>query len=220
MNFHFQLFLFDQFHGMIYIILWRMFSIMPSKTKEGIRMTLKRTITLLLAVLLVFCAAAALAYEEPATEEVEIVFDVTDYISGLSELDLSPYRGKVMALFFYVADNEECQASLPIWKTIYDTFDPYTVEIILVHAWEGESHEESDALKERFHLEGMNIFEDIDCILCDALGVHQYPNTLFLDAFGTPASGYNGQLSLTTISDFLVSLGAAKLDNPQTAVAP
>jgi len=200
-----------------------MFSIMPDKAKEGIRMTLKRTISLLLAVLLVFSTAAALAETasgQPATEEAEIIFDVTDYISSLSELDLSPYKGKVMVLFFYVADNEECLSNLPVWKNIYDTFDPYTVEIILVHAWEGESHEESDALKERFHLEGMNIFEDIDCILCDALGVHQYPNTLFLDAFGTPASGYNGQLSLTTISDFLVSLGAAKLDNPQTAVAP
>ena len=172
-------------------------------------MTLKRLISLITAIALLLCSFAA-----TAEEEAPIVFDVTDFISSLSDLDLTPHKGKVIALFFYDSNTDECLATLPVWKAVYDTFDPFMCEIILVHAWDGEGQEESDALKERFQLEGMHIYEDKNCVLCTSLGINEYPNTLFLDPYGTPASGYNGQMSQTTITDYLLSLGAVKLDEP------
>lgn len=173
-------------------------------------MTLKRLISLITAIALLLCSFAA-----TAEEEAPIVFDVTDFISSLSDLDLTPHKGKVIALFFYDSNTDECLATLPVWKTVYDTFDPLTVEIILVHAWDGEGQEESDALKERFQLEGMHIYEDRGCMLSDSLGVLEYPNTLFLDPHGTPASGYNGQMGQTTITEYLKSLGAQTVIDPQ-----
>lgn len=170
-------------------------------------MTLKRTITLLLAVLLVFCAAAALASEE----EEPIIFDVTDYISGISALELYPYRGKIIALFFYTGASDESLSQLAAWKSVFDTFSPEDLQIILVHAWDGEDSTDTEALIARYGLEEMMIFEDEDCLLCSTLGIYEYPNTLFLDQYGTPASGYSGQLTYTTISSFLTSLGASQL---------
>lgn len=176
-------------------------------------MTLKRTISLLLAVLLVFSAAAALAEAagQPATEEAEIIFDVTDYISGISALELYPYRGKIIALFFYTGASDESLSQLAAWKSIFEAFSPEELQIILVHAWDGEDSTDTEALIARYGLEEMTIFEDEDCLLCSTLGIYEYPNTLFLDQHGTPASGYSGQLTYTTISNFLTSLGASPL---------
>lgn len=175
-------------------------------------MTLKRLISLITAIALLLCSFAA-----TAEEEAPIVFDVTDFISSLSDLDLTPHKGKVITLFFYDSNTPECLNTLPVWKAVHDTFDPLTVEIILVHAWDGEGQEESDALKERFQLEGMSIYEDKNCVLCTSLGINEYPNTLFLDPHGTPASGYNGQMGHTTITEYLKSLGAQTVIDPQAS---
>ena len=172
-------------------------------------MTLKRIISLLVALLLLLlCMIPAMAEEEV---EEPIAMDVTDYISGIADLDLTPYKGKIMVLFFYTADNDQAKATLPVWKMIHDDFNPDDVEIILVHVWDGEDQADSDAAIERFQLQDMNIYEDKDCVLSSTLGLTEYPNTLILDQGGTPASGYGGQLTYATTAEYLVSLGAEQV---------
>ena len=171
-------------------------------------MTLKRILSLLTAFVLLLCSGVAIAEEEEP-----IIYDVTDYISSISNLDLTPYKGKIIVLFFYTSAGEQSTATLPMWKLIHDDFDPDDVEIVLVHAWDGEGQEESNQLKERFQLEGMNIYEDENSTLCKTLGLVEYPNTLILNAEGTPASGYSGQLSYTTTAEYLIGLGATQLQN-------
>lgn len=177
-------------------------------------MTLNKMISLLTALVLLLCMGTAVAQEEKP-----ISFDVTDYISSIADLDLSPYRGKVMALFFYTCNSDEAKATLPVWKRIHDDFDPQDVEIILVHAWENEGQKESDAIRERFQLDGMNIYEDQNCTLCHTLGLTSYPNVLLLDAQGSPCSGYSGQLSYQTIADALIALNVTQLHNASPAPA-
>lgn len=179
-------------------------------------MTLKRITSLLAALLLLLCMIPAMAEEEV---EEPIAMDVTDYISGIADLDLTPYKGKIMVLFFYTADNDQAKATLPVWKMIHDDFSPDDLEIILVHAWDGEDQADSDAAIEHFQLQDMNIYEDEDCLLSQTLNVTEYPNTLILDQGGTPASGYSGQLTYDTTAAYLVSLGAEQLQDSAAPVA-
>lgn len=145
--------------------------------------------------------------QQPAQAD-GIIFDVTDYISGISALELAPYKGKIIALFFYTGASDECLTQLAAWKSVFDAFEPDDLQIILVHAWDGEDSTDTEKHIARYGLEDMTIFEDEDCLLCSTLGIYEYPNTLFLDKNGTPASGYSGQLTFQTISNFLTTLGA------------
>lgn len=171
-------------------------------------MTLKRIFCLLLTLALLLLTGAAMA-----EEEADIIYDVTDYLSSISALDLAPHKGKIIILFFYTCESAEAKATLPIWPMIRNDFAPRDVEIILVHAWENEGQEESDTAKRLYKLEGLNIYEDKDCSFCHTLGLSTYPNLLILNAEGSPASGYSGQVSYPTIADTLTALGAKAVQN-------
>lgn len=178
-----------------------------------------RKLTCLLTVLaLLLCACPALceaagAATAPAAEEEELTFDVAAYFKTISDLDLTPYAGKVIALHFFKTASADCTAMMPAWKLIYDDFDKEDVEIVLIHVCDGEGQQEMDALKQELGLDGMNIYEDVDAVLSTTLGVTEVPNTLFLNGEGNPASGYSGRLNYTTIADLLKLLGADQLQN-------
>ena len=174
--------------------------------KEGNPM-MKRLLSLLVATLLALCAVPSIAEDEP------IVFDAAAYISSMSGLDLRPYGGKVIVLHFFTASGEECRAQLPALRLIYDDFDKEGVEIVLVHAWDGEGQPESDEARESFDLEGMRIYEDEGCALSRQLGITQYPNTLFLGGDGNPVSGYGGRLTYETLAYVLSGMGVTQLQN-------
>lgn len=167
----------------------------------------KRLFCLWTILILLMVGGSAFAQEQ----EEPIHFDVTDFLSSISELDLAPYKGKVIVLQFYTAASRECVDQLPIWQKIAEDFDPETLEVILVHAWEGEGQRESDQLIKQLKLEGMNIFEDENCTLCHTLGLSEYPVSLFLDQGGSPVSGYSGLITYATLAEFLTKLGAVQL---------
>lgn len=167
----------------------------------------KRLFCLWTILILLMVGGSAFAQEQ----EEPIHFDVTDFLSSISELDLAPYKGKVIVLQFYTAASQECVDQLPIWQKIAENFDPETLEVILVHAWEGEGQRESDQLIKQLKLEGMNIFEDENCTLCHTLGLSEYPVSLFLDQGGSPISGYSGLITYATLAEFLTKLGAVQL---------
>ena len=174
-------------------------------------MMIRKFACLLLSALLALCACAAFAEQTPAEEEY--TFDVAAYFQSISDLDLTPYYGKVIALHFFKTASEDCTAMMPAWKLIYDDFSKDDVEIVLIHVCDGEGQQEMDALKTELGLEDMHIYEDVDAVLSTTLGVTEVPNTLFLNTDGNPASGYSGRLNYTTIAELLKTLGAEQLQN-------
>ena len=167
----------------------------------------KRLFCLWTVLILLLVGGAAFAQEQ----EEPLYFDVTDYLSSISKLDLAPYKGKVIVLQFYTTASQESVDQLPVWQKVVQNFDPETLEVILVHAWEGEGQPENDQIIRQLKLEGMNIFEDENCTLSHTLGLSQYPVSLFLDQGGSPASGYSGLITYATLEAFLVKLGAVPL---------
>jgi peroxiredoxin len=167
---------------------------------------------LLLTVLMLLCACPVLAEES----EEPIAFDVAAYIGSLCDLDLSPYKGKVIALHFYAADNESCRTMLPAWKMIWDDFAKDDLEIVLIHTGDAE---ENEALKTELGLEGMTFYQDEGAALASTLGVVNLPNTLVLNTDGDPASGYEGTMTYPTLAALFEGLGAEQLQNSYEAAA-
>ena len=61
----------------------------------------------------------------------DIQFGKGDHAAkDIYDLDLTPYRGKVIALHFYAADNADCLSMLPTWKMIWEDFSKNDLEII------------------------------------------------------------------------------------------
>ena len=173
---------------------------------------IRKLTCLLLTVLLLLCACPVLAEE---TEE-KIEFDVAAYLGTICDLDLTPYRGKVIALHFYAADNADCLSMLPTWKMIWEDFSKNDLEIVLIHTGDAETNE---AQKTELGIEGMTFYQDEGAALAGTLGVALVPNTLVLDADGNPASGYEGTMTYPTLAALFEGLGVEQLQNSYEAAA-
>lgn len=180
-------------------------------------MKIRKWLCLLLAAAMLLCMAPALAVEAQETEEEEIIINAIDYFQQAEfQLDLTPYRDKVIALHFFSADSPDCITMLPTWKMICDDFDKETFQIVFVCPC-GE--EDADgcaavaAVKETFGEDEVFIFEDRDALLCTTLGVEKTPNTLVLNMEGNPACGYEGLLTYNTLSTWLTTLNVEQLQN-------
>ncbi len=163
---------------------------------------LKRWMSFVVAVVLLLTAGAALA-------EAPLSFDMVGYLNEVSGLDLTAHRGKVILLHFFTAGDEAYQAQLSDLKRLYDAFDPEGVAIVMIHAWDGEDGTAIQEAKAALHLEEMTIYEDEGCALSHLLGLTAFPNTLFIDSAGNPASGYGGTLHYDTLAQELEALGVA-----------
>lgn len=170
-------------------------------------MTIKRLLALLTAVMLLLTVPAALAQEAPVS------FDVASYISSVSGLDLSPFRGRTVMLQFFTAAAPECRSQLSIIKMIRDDFDPAAVEIVLIHVQDGETAQDTEAALAACGLEDITVYEDENCALSSLLGVTAYPNTLILGRDGNPASGYGGLISYPTLAAALEMLNVRRIGN-------
>lgn len=173
---------------------------------------IRKLTCLLLTVLLLLCACTALAAE---TDE-KIEFDVAAYLSTICDLDLTPYRGKVVALHFYDADNADCLTMLPTWKMVWEDFAKDDLEIVLIHIGDAEKNE---ALKGELGIEGMTFYQDEGAALSATLGVANVPNTLVLDGDGNPVSGYEGTMTYPTLAALFEGLGVEQLQNSYEAAA-
>jgi len=158
---------------------------------------------LVLALSMTACAAAA--------DVTEPAMDIIDYLSSLSSLDLNPYRGKVIALNFFTSWCGYCMEEMPRFKQVFTEYNPEEIEIILVHAWNGEGQKEGERVKERFGLEEMNIYEDTDCSLTNSLGIIGFPTTLFIAQDGVSVSGANGMITYDQLTQHLDTLGVSRV---------
>ncbi len=174
-------------------------------------MTMKRLLALLTAAMLLFTIPGALAQQEP------IRFDVASYISSVSGLDLTACQGRVILLHFFTANGAESTAQLNILKMLRNDFDPAGLEIILIHVQDGETAQDAQDALQTCGLEDITVYEDENCALSSLLGVTACPNTLILNADGSPASGYGGLISYPTLAAALEMLNVNRLGNSYQA---
>lgn len=172
-------------------------------------MTTKKWFCLCLSLLLMFSACAI-------AEDVTPV-DMTGYLSSLSALDLTQYKGKVIMLTFFTEDSDLCLQQLPDLKLLFDDFDPAGVEIVLIHTKQSESAGDCTQLVESLGLTEMNLFEDENATLTTALGIAEFPTTLLIDQQGCPVSGSSGKISYATLAQALLDLNVTQLQNSKEA---
>lgn len=186
-------------------------------------MKIRKWLCMLLAAAMLLCMSPALA-QEAQTDDEEIIINVIDYFQQAAfGLDLTPFRGKTIALHFFSADSPDCLTMLPMWKMICDDFDKETLQIVYVCACKKEHGEEAcpvaELVGETFGEEEIFIYEDKDAVLCTALGVTKMPNTLILNQEGNPACGYQGLLSYPTVAGWLTTLGVEQLQDSNAPAA-
>ncbi len=178
------------------------------------RITLKKTVSILLAILLVsMLSLAAFAedndenegenerYEETeqdedddrdngesqAGEQVQAEEDerlnLAEFFAGTG-LDLSQYAGQAVLINFFTEWCPYCMEEMPDIKQAFDMYDPDSLEIILVHPWDGEDASNTASVVSRFGLEGVTTIEDEDFTLTALVGVPGYPTSIFVDPDG------------------------------------
>ena len=169
--------------------------------------TLIRLVTLLLAVtLLVPMAAPALAEDAASDENATHEELITNY----SELDMTPYAGKVVYLNFFTEWCPYCMDEMPSIKKLFETYSPEDLQVILVHVWDGEDQTNSDSIRATYGLEDMTFFEDKDRKLSYLLSLSAYPLSVFIGRDGNIAMGTSGALSYEDMAETLDGLNVAK----------
>jgi len=154
------------------------------KTKLG------RFLTLFLILILVPFSVLA---EDGATADTKA--DGMPYVLNAFEgttLDLTQYEGKAIWLNFFTGWCPYCMTELPYIKQIFEDYDPEQLEIVLIHVWDGEDAEDSQAIIEEYGLQDMNMVEDEDMALTTLVGLQGYPTSYFIDKEGYLYGGTYG----------------------------
>ena len=121
--------------------------------------------------------------------------NVTDILKTYSELDLSPYQGKVVLVNFF---------------TEWYQYEEDSLQIVLVHPWAGEDAANTENVKERFDMHDMTFFEDEDGLVSTIVGVPGYPTSLFVNPDGTLEAGAAYMLTLEQMTAQLDAMGAVR----------
>lgn len=175
---------------------------------------MKRTVARLLCLLMCFMAplapVSALAEAEQAAPA-----NVIELMKTYTRLDLSPYEGKAIFLNFFTEWCYYCMQEMPDIKTMYETYDPEELQIVLVHVWDGEDASNTESVKKAHGLEELTFFEDKDGMVASLVGLQGYPASLYVNKDGTLAAGYNYALSLEQLCAPLDAMGVARRADAQ-----
>ncbi len=137
----------------------------------------------------------------------------TDMIKAFGEkpLSLTPFKGKAILAFFFVAGHSGCRTQLAAMRKIYDTYDPNQLHIILSHEWALEETEANTRkVVEELGLQGMSFFEDEGLKLAKKLKLTSVPTTLIIDANGLLVDGFQDSLHYDTLAMLVDRLGVPK----------
>lgn len=162
---------------------------------------IQRLAGLLLAALMLMAAPLAMAQEAP---------NVTDLLNTYTELDLTPYRGKAVFINFFTEWCYYCMQEMPDVKTLYDTYSEDELAIVLVHVWDGENADNTEAVKKKYGMEEMTFFEDEDMKVAQVVGLQGYPASLFLNPDGTLEAAANFKLTLDQMTGQLDAMGVTR----------
>ena len=136
--------------------------------------------------------------------------NVTDILKTYSELDLSPYQGKVVLVNFFTEWCQYCMQEMPDIRKLVDLYEEDSLQIVLVHPWAGEDAANTENVKERFDMHDMTFFEDEDGLVSTIVGVPGYPTSLFVNPDGTLEAGAAYMLTLEQMTAQLDAMGAVR----------
>ena len=99
---------------------------------------------------------------------------------------------------------------MPDVKTLYDTYSEDELAIVLVHVWDGENADNTEAVKKKYGMEEMTFFEDEDMKVTQVVGLQGYPASLFLNPDGTLEAAANFKLTLDQMTGQLDAMGVTR----------
>ena len=173
--------------------------------------SIKRILSVLFVFMLLLPMAAI---AEDASEEAEAVY-VLDYFSDTA-LDLTQYEGKAVYMNFFTEWCPYCMDEMPDIREIYDTYDPDSLEIILVHPWDGEDASNTASVVETYGLEGMTTFEDEDMTITAIVGVPGYPTSVFIDQDGYLFYAIASKLEYDSLAEIIDAMGVPKREEAES----
>lgn len=147
-------------------------------------------------------ALPVLAEEEP--------LDAVAFFQEYSDLDLTPYQGRVILLNVFTEWCPYCMQEMPDLKAVSDMYDEDAFQLVLIHPWDGEDASNSENVQKKYGLEAVPCFEDKDGRVCQLLGLEGYPASLILDAQGQPVWGCGGMTNLASLTVQLDAMGVEK----------
>lgn len=160
-----------------------------------------------LAALMCVLMLAAPAMAAAQSEQPEVISQFAQ-----TKLDLEPYRGKAIFLNFFTEWCPYCMEEMADIKKVFDDYDPETLQVILVHVWDGETKKETKSVTEKYGLQDMTFFEDTDGALATFVGLQGYPASLFVAADGTLSGAYNYAMEYDMFAEAVEAAGAKKLE--------
>ncbi len=84
-------------------------------------------------------ALPALAAEEP--------LDAVAFFQENSNLDLTPYEGRVILLNVFTEWCPYCMQEMPDLKAVSDMYDEDAFQLVLIHPWDGEDASNSESVQ-------------------------------------------------------------------------
>lgn len=164
---------------------------------------------------LLMCLTALLAPVSVVAETEQSAPNVIELMKTYTQLDLTPYEGKAIFLNFFTEWCYYCMQEMPDIKTMYETYDPDELQIVLVHVWDGENESNTESVKKNHGLDELTFFEDEDLLVSRLVGLQGYPASLFVNKDGTLAAGANYALSWEQLSAQLDGMGVARKADAQ-----
>lgn len=168
---------------------------------------LKRLLVFVCAAVMLMLPALSLAETAEPAQDAKLP---TEIITEYTKLDMTPYAGKAVYMNFFTEWCPYCMKEMPDIKRLYDEYDPETLQIILVHVWDGEDASNTDSIREKYGLDGMTFYEDEDMALSSLVGLPGYPMSMFLDAEGNVANAAAQMLTYEQMVSAVESIGAVK----------
>ena len=175
------------------------------------RSILKRSMVILFVLMLLPVASLA---QDTASDPLYFPDLLTD-----TTLDLQQYEGKILLINFFTSWCPYCMDEMDDLKMVYDTYDPESVQIILVHPWDGDDETDTANVVSKYDLDDLTIVEDADMSITRALYVQGYPTSFFVYADGT-LNGYANGLNYEMFSSILDDMGAVKRDAAEATQEP
>ncbi|MBN1778326.1 MAG: TlpA family protein disulfide reductase [Clostridiales bacterium] len=157
-------------------------------------------------------AAAAPTAAPTAEQETESApVYINDYYKD-TVLDLARYEGKTVLINYFTEWCPYCMEEMPDIKKAYDTYDPNSLAIILVHPWDGEDATNSASVVAKYGLEGVTVIEDEDFALVGAIGVPGYPTSVIVDQAGYLYDAVASMISFEWLASAFDDLGVPLRD--------
>lgn len=172
---------------------------------------MKKSLCLLLVVLMCFVLSPVCS-ESASEPDLDVISLFTEY----TDLDLEPYRGKVLFLNMFTGWCTYCMQEMPDILACFQAYSPEDCSFLFIHPWDGEDSSATEAVKEKYGLEEMSFYEDETGSIASFLGMiglNAYPSTLVIGKSGEPIYGGSGRLTLSQmqlILDFALNGEAAE----------